>query len=342
MRYLIIRLTSLGNVAMSVPVIWSIAGLYPKNEFVFVGQKDLHDLFFGMPNVNYQSFNAEYRGAAKRGKELLKTIKAIYASTPFDTLIDLQADISTLLTRLWCHTKSIPVKTVDNVFFKQRLHIFSHGNTPAPPSMFETYAAALQKAGLKTDDRFISLPVNKNAAEYVHYTFGEKLDGEKWIGIAPFAKSASNMLPFRTTKSIIQHYASLRNCRVFLFGAGVVESEMLNQWSCIYDNVVSVAGMLSLGCELELMRQLDSMICMDSANQHLAALVGLHVITVWGGTAPSNGFCAWKQQETNFIEPARRLNCRPCTLNGRKRCRRKTFECLTRYTAQQIIDKNKI
>ena len=338
MRYLVVRLTSLGSVAMSVPVMWSLSRRYADNEYVYVAQKDLDALFHGMNNVHYVRLDvSQNANAMRRGKALKALAKTLHNEKPFDAIIDWQSGISTLSVRLWAMRHGIQVYRCDSTWFRQRIHILSHGQSVPPPTMIETYMSATAKAGLETDSCFQALPIEPSSVKYVKYTFGDKSDGEKWIGIAPFAKSASNTLPFRTTKSIIRHYASQPNTRVFLFGAGMVESEMLNQWSSIYVNVVSVAGMLSLGCELELMRMLDGMICMDSANQHLASLVGLRVVTVWGGTTPENGFAGWKQSKENFVEPQCSLTCRPCTINGRARCRKKTFECLTRYTAQQII-----
>lgn len=339
MRYLIVRLTSLGNVAMSVPLVASLSAHYKDDEFVYVAQKELKDLFHGMPNVRYEQFLTPHSGnRLNRGIRLKEFVASLHDKTPFDAIIDWQSDCYTFLTRLWARRKRISVYTTDSPWLSQRIFIARHGKSTVPPNMVSTYLSALKKAGLECDNSFVALPPDKQAVEYVTRRFGEHTGGQTWIGIAPFAKSATNTLPFRTTKAIIQHFSSQPGTTVFLFGAGVVESEMLNQWSSLYDNVISVAGMLSIGCELELMRMLDGMICMDSANQHLASLVGLQVTVIWGGTAPENGFLAWKQNMANCMEPQHHLNCRPCTLNGRKKCRRKTFECLNRYSVAQIIE----
>ena len=54
--------------------------------------------------------------------------------------------------------------------------------------------------------------------------------------------------------------------------------------------------------ELILMRHLDAMLTMDSANMHLAALVGTKVVSIWGSTHPFAGFLSWKQNPDNIVQ----------------------------------------
>ena len=101
---------------------------------------------------------------------------------------------------------------------------------------------------------------------------------------------------------------------------------MLRQWSCVFPNTVSVAGQLKLEQELELMRMLDVMICMDSANQHLSSLVGLRAVSIWCATHPMIGFAGWKQRPEDIIQ-RHDLRCRPCTCHGTNHCRYGNYAC---------------
>ena len=51
MTYLIIRLATLGNVAMTVPVVASLSKRYPNDLFIVASKKKLGDMFSSMPNV---------------------------------------------------------------------------------------------------------------------------------------------------------------------------------------------------------------------------------------------------------------------------------------------------
>jgi len=134
---------------------------------------------------------------------------------------------------------------------------------------------------------------------------------------------------------VIERLTKNRQTRVFLFGAGQVESEMLRQWSSVFPRTESVAGLLPLEQELELMRRLDVMICMDSANQHLSSLVGLRAISVWCATHPMIGFMGWKQRKEDIVQ-REDLLCRPCTCHGTNHCRYGNYAC-RQIEAEKIV-----
>ena len=79
------------------------------------------------------------------------------------------------------------------------------------------------------------------------------------------------------------------------------------------------------------------MLSMDSANMHLAALMAVPVVSVWGATHPKCGFMGYNQSEENAVQVD--LPCRPCSIYGEKGCRHGDYRCLNRITPQMIVDK---
>ena len=49
------------------------------------------------------------------------------------------------------------------------------------------------------------------------------------------------------------------------------------------------------------MSNLNIMVSMDSANGHIAALLGVNVLTIWGLTHPYAGFSPYGQKDNNNI-----------------------------------------
>ena len=326
MTYLILRLATLGNVAMTVPVIDSLSRRYPDDRFIIASKKPLGAMFASMPNVEFREVDnhIDWRGIWALWREWRKEI---------DAMIDLQA---VLRTRVFGTLMRLSGKRVTRVHYgrirKHLITVWGIGKKNLPTE-FARYRDAFRRAGLETDEEFTALPVNKSALRTVKKQFGEK-EG-RWIGLAPFAKSRSNMLPYRVTKDIIELLTRDKQTRVFLFGAGEIECEMLRQWSSVFPRTTSVAGQLKLEEELELMRQLDVMLCMDSANQHLSSLVGLRAISVWCATHPMIGFAGWKQRPEDIIQ-RHDLRCRPCTCHGTNHCRYGNYAC-RQIEAETII-----
>lgn len=327
MTYLVLRFSTLGNVAMTVPVIASASALQPDDEFIVVAKKRLSAMYYGLPNVRFHEAElTDFQSLVRLYRELKQY--------HIDAVIDLQKVPHTWFLRLlfrWHGKKTYCVRygrwikhliTVCGIHLSHRL-----------PSEFERYAHTFRRAGLKTDDSFAALAINQEAQRAVNERFGEKQG--KWIGIAPFAKSKSNMLPYRITKEVIAHLSENPDTRLFLFGAGQIECEMLRQWASVFPHTTSVAGCLPLEQELELMRRLDCMVCMDSANQHLSSLVGLRAISVWCATHPILGFTGWKQHPEDIVQ-LNQIACRPCTCHGTNYCRYRNFACRN-ISAEQII-----
>ena len=73
------------------------------------------------------------------------------------------------------------------------------------------------------------------------------------------------------------------------------------------------------------------------ANMHLASLVNIPVISVWGATHPYAGFMGWKQLPVNTVQLD--LSCRPCSVYGQKPCWRGDYACLREIKPEQVIAK---
>lgn len=318
MTCLVIRLATLGNVAMTVPVIAALSKRYPNDRFIVAAKKELGAMFKPFPNVEFHEVDnhLDWKGVFRLWRALRDEV---------DEVVDLQ-DVPR--TRVLDLLMRLSGKNVTRVRYgrwrKHLLTLWGIGKNRPLPTEFERYKDAFQRAGRDTNDAFEALPVNEASAKAVKERFGQK-EG-RWIGMAPFAKSKSNMLPYRVTKDIIERLTQDPGTRIFLFGAGKVECEMLRQWATVFPRTESVAGNLRLGEELELMRMLDLMICMDSANQHLASLVGLRALSIWCATHPVIGFKGWKQRDEDIIQRLD-LRCRPCTCHGTNHCRYGNYAC---------------
>lgn len=326
MTHLIIRFSTLGNVAMTVPVVASLSRRYPNDQFIIACKKSLKAMFVSMPNVHYHEVDnhLNWHGVWALWRELREQV---------DDVIDLQ-DVPR--TRVLDGLMRWSGKRVTRVHYgrlRKHMIIWFNLRRTTLPCEFERYRDAFRRAGLETDELFDTLPVNKAAAKAIVTRFGKK-EG-RWIGLAPFAKSKSNMLPYRVTKEIIERLTANDETRVFLFGAGAIECEMLRQWASVFPCTECVAGILPLEQELELMRHLDVMICMDSANQHLSSLVGLRAISIWCATHPIIGFMGWKQNEADIIQRDE-LRCRPCTCHGTNHCRYGNYAC-RQIDAEKIL-----
>lgn len=150
----------------------------------------------------------------------------------------------------------------------------------------ERYADVFERLGFKVDLTHPVFPEKETLSPKQLQIIGD--DSKKRIGIAPFAAFEGKMYPMDLMIKVIEQLAPDYN--IILFGAKNEEAQQLDTISHSIENVVNLAGKLSLSEELDVISNLDVMIAMDSGNAHLAAMLGITVITIWGVTHPFAGF----------------------------------------------------
>lgn len=142
------------------------------------------------------------------------------------------------------------------------------------------------------------------------------------------------MYPLEKMEEVIKTLNTHSDVIIYLFGSQK-EAEIMKKWQTTYNNVISIAGKLDLAQELFLMSQLRVMLSMDSANMHLASLVRVPTVSVWGATHPYLGFYGFRQSIDDAVQID--LDCRPCSVFGNKSCQRGDYACLNDIDPDIII-----
>jgi ADP-heptose:LPS heptosyltransferase len=185
--------------------------------------------------------------------------------------------------------------------------------------MIERHVDTFKKVGFTIDLSNPKFPKKANLSNEILTISGEK-NTYNWIGIAPFAQYESKVYPQDLMQKVIDELAKNPNNKIFLFGGGNKEIEILNQFSLAKNNVIVVAGKISLEEELQLISNLDIMLSMDSGNAHIAAMLGIKVITLWGSTHPFTGFTPFNQPLEKCLVSDRELfPLLPTSIYGNKK-----------------------
>jgi len=260
---LVIRLSAMGDVAMSIPVLTAFIQEYPDVKITVLTRIFFAPFFTDLPNVSV--FPAEVKGRHKGVLGLYKLSRELKKLN-----IDAVADLHNVLRSniLKCFLLGKKVVQIDK--------------------------GRSEKKALVSGENFQqSFLEHKKLNTKCVNLLGAK--ASKWIGIAPFAAHEGKMYPLDLMREAI---ASLsEKYQIILFGGGQKEIEILNTFDNDFTNVVNVAGKLDLGEELDVISNLDVMLSMDSGNGHLAAMQGVKVISIWGVTHPYAGFAPFNQPE---------------------------------------------
>ena len=406
---LIIRFSAMGDVAMTVPVVKSLAQQYPDLRITVLSKPFARTLFDGLaPNVSFMGadIKGEYHG--------IKGLNALYrrlTAKNFTAIADLHSILRSSYLRMRFNFDRYRVAHIDkHRAMRRALTATNNKQLVQLPTPFEGYADVLAQLGYPVNINFTSIfppeggdlkliaPFingKSKGEEYKKLSEREKAireetacegaetkalsegaegkreeakvlsegaegkreeekvlsekeeeevkaeslkpRGEKWIGIAPFAAHKGKIYPLEKMERVIELLLEREpNCRIFLFGGGAEERELLTQWESRHDRC-TCALLGSLYNELVLMSHLDTMVSMDSANMHLASLTGTRVVSVWGATHPFAGFMGWNQSPADAVQTT--LPCRPCSIFGNKPCLHGDYPCLNSITPEEIVER---
>ena len=336
---LIIRFSAMGDVAMTVPVIYSLAQQYPDVRITVLSRPFARPFFENLaPNVGFMGaeVKTEYHG--------ILGLNALYrrlSAKHFTAIADFHDVLRSSYLRLRFNLAQYRVAHIDKHRKGKRQLTASNGKVKVQqPTSFDNYAAVLEELGYPVKMNFTSIfPPEGGNLRLINNKVGEKKIFQHWIGLAPFAAHQGKIYPVEKMEEVIKLIISRHpSCKIFLFGGGKTEKEQFDQWTARYFQCVNASAELNgLSEELILMSHLDVMISMDSANMHLASLVNTPVVSVWGATHPFAGFMGWNQDAANAVQVD--MDCRPCSIYGNKPCSRKDFACMQQIAPEKIADR---
>lgn len=292
---LVIRLSAMGDVAMTVPVLRAFTAQYPEVNLTVLTKPFFKPLFNSIPNITVveADINGRHKGVFGLWK-LSRELKTLQ----FDVVSDLHNVLRSKVLKFFFFGKQ--VVQIDKG--RQEKKALINGQSfQQLKTTHQRYADVFEALGFPIDLNNPKFPKKANLNSKYLNLIGE--DTKKWIGIAPFAAFKGKMYPMDLMKEVIETLS--KDHKILLFGAGNKEAQELNAISNQFDNTITIAGQFSLEEELDIISNLDVMLSMDSGNAHLAAMLGVKVITIWGVTHPYAGFLPFNQTLDTAILAAR-------------------------------------
>ena len=333
----------MGDMVLLVPVIRSLVAAHPDVEVTVVTRPKFASFFTDIDRVVPFPADVDYTYSGIFGMREL--FGKLLRKGTYDVVIDVHDHIRTILLRNLFKIFGTPVM----VFEKGRSekHAFTrkeHKRTDPLPHTVERYRMAFEKAGYPVALNAVPphIAMKESTREQLtEWLRSNQLKKEgKWIGVAPFARHASKMWPLENYSAVIEQLLPKGPVTFFLFG-GDKEIKYFETLKAKFPaNIVIVAGQLKMKQELALIQMLDMMLCVDSSNMHLAAMMGIPLLSIWGGTHPDVGFAPYGKGDESILQISREtLPCRPCSVYGKEKCYRGDFACLTMITPEVVVER---
>ena len=297
----VMRLSAMGDVAMTVPVLRALVSQYPEVKLTVVSRPFFKPFFDGIPNLSFFAFDE--KGRHKGFPGLMRLFQELQ-KLEIDAFADLHNVLRSKVMRTFFKLTGKKVAAVNKGRKGKKALTRAKNKVFEPlPTMFDNHKQVFNKLGFDID---LSLPVFPKKAVLSQDLLKLTGEGKILIGIAPFAQYASKVYPQDLMQKVINELAENTDYTLLLFGGGKSEIEVLETFAKEKTNVINIAGKIKFQDELHLISNLDIMLSMDSGNAHIAAMLGVKVVTLWGATHPYAGFVPFNQPLSNSLIPDRK------------------------------------
>jgi lipopolysaccharide heptosyltransferase II len=329
-KILVMRLSSIGDIILTTPLLRSLRKAYPEAHITFVIKKQFAELLNGSPFINELIPFDKSEGFAG-----LRRMKRQLRERHFDVFIDIHKNWRSRYLRMGLGIKL--TTTYPKYIFRRTLLIWLKLNLYRKlKPVYLRYFDSVRKLGIKYDGQGTEIHVSQAVTEKVR----NMLSDEGFHFNAPLVIICPGATYFNKrwkTEGFIETARTLiRQRSAFIVIHGGKEDMALCKeiTDGISPGAVSMAGKLSLSESAALLSLGTLVIANDSGLLHLAQSQKKPVVGIYGPTTRELGFFPLEQKST-VVEVS--LPCRPCTPKGLDYCPKKHFRCMNEISAEQVI-----
>ena len=316
---LVIRLSALGDVAILAPVLKTRAKANPDVIFTIAAPPLLQPLFDGVDNIHFLGVNK--KDGTRAIYQQLLTVEA-------DAIADLH-----VVNRVGYALTMLQINRILHFKFPLPQYRLNKGRLSRWLFLHRLSHRPRRPQWQRYDDVFTRMLGDQPATVGSHSRHKNRPISK--IGIAPFAQHRGKIWPIEYTEQLVE-MLDKHGYSIFLFG-GKDEAPRLEEIASHYEHAESLAGRYTFAEELDIIRNIDVMVSMDSSNMHFASAVGTPVVSIWGATHPDFGFYGYRQPRDLAL--CADLPCQPCSAYGRKPCRYGDYRCLTAISPEAVMQK---
>ena len=321
-KILVIQTAFLGDAILATSLIEKLKSQFNEASIFYLVRKGNESLFYGHPHIQETLVwdKSENKYASLIG--LLKKIRRL----KFDLVVNVQRYASSGILTVFSGAKT-KVGFRDNPFsflfdFKM-MHQIGDGKHEIERN--HTLISELT-------DEVPALP--KLYPSVSDYELVSTYKNEKYYCIAPSSVWFTKQWPEEKWTELTN---LLYPYRVYVLGAKT-EAALSDRIAAAStnDNVVNLAGKLSLLQSAALLKDAEMNFVNDSGPLHLSSAMNAPVTSVFCSTIKDFGFFPLSEK-SYVVETKEKLSCRPCGLHGYKKCPEGHFKCGRSISAQEVF-----
>ena len=313
-KILVIRLSSLGDIILSFPLLKKLREIFPSAEIHFFTKEIYREAVEMNPFVDKIHILGD----------TLSDSRKVVKENQFDLIIDIHKNFRSIYLTAF-NGKNVK-RYKKNNFKKFLLVNFKIDLLKNSVPVYKKY--------LKTISDFIKDGDYDFSNSELVFDKEKEIEGD-YIVIAPSSKHFTKRYPENKFVNFINEFQKNNKNKFILIG----DNSETDRKICSYisdncSNTLNMCGKLSLNKLAGILYNSTKVITNDSAILHLSEALGKSVNAIFGSTVKQFGF--FPQLKDSKVFEISGLKCRPCTHIGRDKCPEGHFRCMEEI--QLIVD----
>lgn len=330
-KILIIRLSSIGDIILTTPLIRALRKRFPEAIIDFVVKECFLDLVRTNPHLNTVIVFDHTKGF----RELYR-IKRLIKQEQYDVILDIHRNFRSFFLRT--NSGAAFVMRYPKYYVRRSLLIYfgmSTFRTIEP--IYKRYFYAVKSFGVVPDELGTELIIPDSIVSKISVFLKGKGIEEKQplVVLCPGAG-------FATKRWFPEGYARVGDYFIRWYGAYVCilgseqDYEICREvQGMMFNHSENCAGMFSLLEASALLKQAALVITNDTGLMHIAQSQKRPVAAIFGSTTRELGYFPFP--ESSFVIE-RDISCRPCSHNGRQHCPKWHFKCIRDISPETVIE----
>lgn len=336
-RILVIRLSSLGDILLTIPLINLIQVTFPLARIDFCTKEQYSYILKSNP-VIHKVIKAKNDITNSYLKELRQLIKM----SNYNMIIDAHNNFRSIYLRSFQDAKILVFKKYS--IRKFLLVKFKVNLMKDIPSISERYRKIIAKFASVEDIKKKTLPevftdaVSERSIDKMLESLNLTKENEL-VCLPVVSKHFTKTYPAEYYAEIINKYPN-GNTAFFLTGTGTDSKNIniiksLTKTRIVYDlfNNLEIQDLISL------MKRCSLVICGDTGPMHIAEALNIPLIMLAGSSVKEFGF--YPQSEKSVVLENNDMKCRPCSHYGKSKCPKGHFKCMIDIKPEIVLEKIK-
>lgn len=317
---LIIRLSSIGDILLSTPLLRLLRYHFPEVNIDFVIKKQFADLLRTNINIsNLLLFDTN------KGKKELAHLRDKIRQNRYDLILDIHKNFRSLFLSLFlAKTK---VKRYPKYYLKRFLLVrFGWNLYPQIIPVHQRYLLTVTPWGISDDGQGLDFIIAPSENSYITKRIKDFAHKKRLVGLAPGASFANKRWPMEYYAQVAQKMQSNSDAEVVFLGNKNDRLITNKVAAMLTRDSLNLAGELSIMETAAAIGKLDLLITNDTGLMHLACALRIPTLAIFGPTTRELGFFPLDKQA--LVIENQELPCRPCTHMGSDKCPKKHFRCM--------------